>query len=66
MSTIRIEFNTDNASFEDNGIHEIDHILSQVRKMVSMGIGHHAPLHWALLWDSNGNNVGSVTISEEE
>jgi uncharacterized lipoprotein len=56
MPNINIEFNTDNAAFEDSD-QELDYVLNQVKKIINSG-NFDIPLR-----DSNGNKIGKVSIS---
>ena len=49
---LKIEFNTDNAAFDDNRIEEIDSVLATFFKQLEKG------WTWGPLKDSNGDTVG--------
>jgi len=51
---ISIEFDTDNAAFDDNP-HELEDVLEQAARKISQGGG--------TLLDSNGNKIGTVVLS---
>lgn len=55
MAKIKIEFNTDNAAFEDAD-YEMAHVLEQAKNIINSG-NYDRPLR-----DSNGNKVGTVSL----
>lgn len=55
MAKIKIEFNTDNAAFEDADS-EMAHVLEQARNIINSG-NYEKPLR-----DTNGNKIGTVSI----
>jgi hypothetical protein len=57
---MRIEFDTDNAAFEDNPIGEIKAILARVAQLVANGVDE------APVYDTNGNRVGFWTLNKGE
>lgn len=57
MAKIKIEFNTENAAFEDADF-EISHVLDQAKNIINSG-NYDKPLR-----DSNGNKIG--TVSQED
>lgn len=63
MATFKLEIETGNAAFEDNGEeHEIGRILIQLgRKMQREEFYEECKL-----WDYNGNKVGFAELVEEE
>jgi hypothetical protein len=60
MATIRIEFETDNAAFEDTG--EIPAILRRIRGLFQDSRADDLVGTTHAVRDSNGNTVGRVTI----
>lgn len=54
----RLDFDMDNAAFEDNPAHETEVLLRQVAYAISHGARKGA------VRDSNGNTVGSWEIEE--
>lgn len=57
MAKIKIEFNTDNAAFEDAD-YEMAHVLEQAKNIINSG-NYDRPLR-----DSNGNKVGTVSLED--
>lgn len=56
---ITITFTDDNAAFEDNGINEYGHVMTQViHRVMDSETGTFT------LMDSNGNSIGKATIKE--
>ncbi|NBU04203.1 MAG: hypothetical protein EBT60_07865 [Bacteroidetes bacterium] len=59
---ITIEFDTDNAAFEDDRINEVNYILKQVTERVTDSMDwDDSPIRTAIS-DSNGNRIGTVVI----
>jgi hypothetical protein len=57
---VTIQFDTDNAAFEDNPYLEVDYTLKQAKsKMSQMEAGE-----TRRLMDGNGNTVGTITLEE--
>lgn len=56
MAKIKIEFNTENAAFDDNADYEIGAVLEQAKNIINSG-NFDKPLR-----DSNGNKIGSVIV----
>ncbi len=56
---IVIEINCDNAAFEDDFEGEVERILKQVNP----NLVFHRPI---VLYDVNGNSVGSATMTDDE
>ena len=54
---VRIEFNTENAAFEEGGIEEITRILLRLVQKIGAG------LEAGSILDVNGNRIGSWDIS---
>lgn len=60
MSSIKIEFNTDNDSFKENGLStEIYKIFADIQVQIALGYDE------ANIKDTNGNVVGSWSIQEK-
>lgn len=59
MAHIVITVNTDNAAFDYHFSDELNQVLSQVADKVALRSG-------GSLYDSNGNQVGEVTVSDGE
>lgn len=59
---VKVEFNVDNAAFEDNQM-EVEEVLDRVRIAVVGALEGTCvvPCHWPLR-DSNGNTIGQVRI----
>ena len=55
---IIIQFKTDNAAFEDNGINEYGYIMTQAYERADTD---QSPGTFPL-FDSNGNKTGTVTV----
>jgi len=62
MSEIIIKIKTDNAAFDGGAEFETAKILEEVAEFLTE-FGMDEPIHGKSLFDSNGNNVGSVTFS---
>jgi len=62
---VRIEFNMDNAAFEDNGFQEIRRITHKAAVKADEMLHNHEYVSGALK-DTNGNTVGSVQLLETE
>ena len=56
---IKIEFNTDNAAFEDNFITEVERVLNRARAAVYVYASTDGV---ETLLDTNGNVIGKVTV----
>ena len=57
---IKMVINTDNAAFEDNGKEtEVKNIISKFFNTINLNKNWYEVLH-----DSNGNTVGTITITE--
>lgn len=56
---IIVKFNDENAAFEDNGLNEYGHIMTQVYSRCE----DQEPGTFALM-DSNGNKVGTVEVKK--
>lgn len=59
MSKVIIEFDTDNAAFEDNGASEVQHVLDQIQRHL-LNETARTPLR-----DSNGNSIGRFYCGNE-
>ena len=60
MMHIKMVINTDNAAFEDNGKEtEVKNIISKFFSTIKLNKSWYEVLH-----DSNGNTVGTITITE--
>lgn len=71
MATVRIEFDTDNAAFEDDAIGEVEAILKRVglqaasvRGLSGQEGGVLADLDGKPIRDTYGNTVGKITVKE--
>ena len=53
---IKIEFNTEDAAFDDNADAELDFVMENIKKAINRG---HEKIH-----DSNGNTIGRITYSD--
>ena len=49
---MRIEFDTDNAAFEDDYLDEVQFVLNNVQDQLAMGRSE------GYMFDSNGNRIG--------
>jgi len=56
---ITIQFETDNAAFEDDASREVDQIMEAVSLAVLMGVNEGA------VRDTNGNTIGKFTVEED-
>ena len=61
---VKVEFDTDNAAFEDDFIVEISKVLNQIRNVVHFenneDKGVYTTSHW--IGDSNGNKIGKIEV----
>jgi len=56
---LRIEFDTDNAAFEENGFYyEVDGVLDRIRRQLRDGYDQ------AYAKDTNGNTIGHWSLEE--
>lgn len=62
---VRIEFDCDNAAFEDNGfIREARNVLHEAGNRL-YELRNHRRGGEAPLFDSNGNSIGTVTLERD-
>lgn len=62
MATVKIEFATDNAAFEDDYLGEMKSVLDYAAACIRMNNKDGREADTFTLRDSNGNIVGKVTV----
>jgi len=60
---VEIEFNTDNAAFEDSFLMEITRVLQSAKAAIKDS--ENTTMIRRMIRDSNGNRIGTVTIKHD-